>query len=139
MTRGDFKRLSRLRLQEATLLVKRKRFAPGAYYLAGYAVECGLKACIAKKTRQYEFPDRDRLRDAYVHNLTKLVSVADLQPALDRETRADRDFDVNWTTVKDWTEESRYDAAIDTRKAQSLITAISDPRHGVMRWIHRFW
>jgi len=30
----------------------------GAYYLAGYAVECALKACIAKGTQRFEFPDK---------------------------------------------------------------------------------
>src|SRR5438094_3909647 len=31
----------------------------GAFYLGGLAIECALKACIAKKTKRYDFP-RDR-------------------------------------------------------------------------------
>jgi len=36
-------------------------FFDGAYYLAGYAVECAIKACIAKGTRRYEFPDKRKV------------------------------------------------------------------------------
>jgi len=53
--------LSRIRLQEAKALLSLD-FDDGAYYLAGYAVECALKACIAKETRRHEFPDRKELR-----------------------------------------------------------------------------
>jgi hypothetical protein len=47
--------------------------ADGAYYLAGYAVECALKACIAKETKRYEFPDKKRVDSSYSHNLDLLV------------------------------------------------------------------
>lgn len=47
--RQDLQELSRVRLKEATALLKLGLF-DGAYYLAGYAVECALKACIAKAT-----------------------------------------------------------------------------------------
>src|SRR5919106_3680906 len=39
----------------------------GAYYLAGYAVECGLKACIAKQVRRHEFPDRTTVNQSHTH------------------------------------------------------------------------
>jgi HEPN domain-containing protein len=49
MTRKDLQKLAAIRLKEAKLLLAAN--APdGAYYLAGYAVECALKACIAKAT-----------------------------------------------------------------------------------------
>ena len=47
--RKDLQELSKVRLKEATALLKLGLF-DGAYYLAGYAVECALKACIAKGT-----------------------------------------------------------------------------------------
>jgi HEPN domain-containing protein len=46
MHRNDLMRLSRLRIREARVLLEAGEF-PGAYYLAGYAVECALKACVA--------------------------------------------------------------------------------------------
>lgn len=47
MNRSDFQDLAQIRLAEAAALLQAERF-DGAYYLAGYAVECALKACIAK-------------------------------------------------------------------------------------------
>ena len=48
--RRELQDLSKVRLKEATALLQLGLF-DGAFYLAGYAVECGLKACIAKGTR----------------------------------------------------------------------------------------
>ncbi|MGB7136749.1 MAG: HEPN domain-containing protein [Acidobacteriaceae bacterium] len=57
MNRKDLQSLANTRLREARVLFRAKEFS-GAYYLAGYAVECALKACIAKQYRQHDFPDR---------------------------------------------------------------------------------
>jgi hypothetical protein len=46
--RKDLQELSKVRLKEATALLKLELF-DGAFYLAGYAVECALKACVAKE------------------------------------------------------------------------------------------
>ena len=47
-------------------------WADGAYYLAGYAIECALKACIAKATRRYDFPDRKKVDASHTHDLREL-------------------------------------------------------------------
>lgn len=70
------------------------------HYLCGYAVECALKSCIAKRTKVHDFPDKRIVNDSYTHNLNQLVRVAGLQPALDLEMRRDADFGVNWAIVK---------------------------------------
>jgi hypothetical protein len=49
MNRAEFQKLSDLRLHESKALLT-AGLPQGAYYLAGYAVECALKACIAKRT-----------------------------------------------------------------------------------------
>ena len=55
MTRSDLRNLAEWRLIEAKTLLK---VSPsGAYYLAGYAAECALKACYIR-SRHDEFPDR---------------------------------------------------------------------------------
>ena len=46
MNRSDFQQLADVRIDEAAVLFAQGKY-DGAYYLAGYAVECGLKACIA--------------------------------------------------------------------------------------------
>jgi len=58
MKRTDFQDLSRLRMKEARRLFE-AGCPEGAYYLAGYAAECAFKACIAKKTERFEFPDKE--------------------------------------------------------------------------------
>ena len=55
MNRSDFQQLADVRIDEAAVLLVQGKY-DGTYYLAGYAVECGLKACIAKRTERYAFP-----------------------------------------------------------------------------------
>jgi len=42
MNSSDFQKLSAIRLEEARVLLRNKQYA-GAYYLAGYSIECALK------------------------------------------------------------------------------------------------
>ena len=58
MNRIDLQNLANERIAEAKILFDAGKWS-GAYYLAGYAVECGLKACIAKLTKPDEFPDKN--------------------------------------------------------------------------------
>ena len=136
-TRKDLKELARIRLREARAL-QRAGMWDGAYYLAGYAAECGLKACIAKKVRRYDFPDKDLANASYSHNLEALVKAADLLRDLHAATAADPALEVNWGVAKDWREVSRYERRT-RRQAEDLLLAIGDPQHGVFRWIRRFW
>ena len=80
----------------------------GSYYLAGYAVECLLKACIAKETRRHEFPDRKRVDASHTHDLRELVRLAGLEASRRERSRVDPEFDKNWDTVESWSEQSRY-------------------------------
>jgi len=110
----------------------------GAYYLAGYAVQCALKACIARMTQAEEFPDRKRAVDSYTHNLEALVVVADLVDSLANERVADSIFTGFWYQVRDWSENSRYDRW-NRESATELYRAIVDVEHGVLRWLRRHW
>ena len=137
MNRSDLRSLAVLRLQEAKALLN-KRLYDGAYYLTGYAVECGLKSCIAKKTRRHDFPDRRIVNDSYTHDLNQLIKVSGLQAALEVEMQRDRAFEVNWALVKDWNEGSRYERH-DRAAAKSLYAAVADDRHGVFKWLRHHW
>ena len=137
MNRKDFQGLEATRLNEAKVLLKSGHYS-GAYYLAGYVVECALKACIAKQTRRHDFPDRDKWAEIFVHDLTKLMKIAGLQPTLDAEIKTDATFADNWNAVKDWREISRYGKTSQS-EAEALIRAISDSRNGVLRWLKRHW
>jgi len=145
MNRQDFQRLALERLEDAQALLRAGRYS-GSYYLAGYAVECALKACMAGKTKRGDFPPRDA-REYYVHDITKLLDIADLKkqwgiqakgdPKKSRST-PDRAFEAHWTVVKDWTEESRYRSRTH-EQAKALFMAVSDPKHGVLQWLRRYW
>ena len=107
MNREDFQGLSGARLKEARALLD-AGFPDRAYYLAGYAVECALKACLAKKTLRYDFPDKKVVFDSYAHSFTTLVEVAKLESAVLEQRNQDPLFQINWQVVLKWSELTRY-------------------------------
>ena len=138
MNRIDFQKLAEIRIEEAKALLKAKKWA-GAYYLAGYAVEFGLKACIAKKTKRHDYPDKDFAAKCYTHKVEQLVVQAGLQAVFQAARAADPDLDLNWSTVKDWDEKARFERRRTRAQAQSLYDAITDSAHGVLPWIRLRW
>ena len=96
MNRSDFQQLADVRIDEAALLLVEGKYH-GAYYLAGYAVECGLKACLAKLTDRHEFPPKPKsIHDYYSHEIEKLVKTAGLTTQRDADAAADPDLQANW-------------------------------------------
>jgi hypothetical protein len=88
----------------------------GAYYLAGYAVECALKACIAQQFRQHDIPDKKLVNDVYTHDVDKLLDLAGLRPTLRQDAVAHPALQTNWNVAKDWKETARYNPASRRRK-----------------------
>ena len=89
MNRRDLQSLANVRLREARVLLRAKEFS-GAYYLAGYAVECALKACVAKQYKRHDFPDKKIVNDSWTHDLKKLAAIANIDDALlDRSNNDD--------------------------------------------------
>lgn len=139
MNRSDFQKLARLRIKEAKILLDHACYE-GAYYLTGYAVECALKACIAKKTNRFEFPPKPEfVRDLYKHDLVHLVKMAGLESDLKSEMVSVVEFRAYWGTVKDWSEQVRYETAIDARRANDIYLAVADKKHGVLTWLKKYW
>jgi HEPN domain-containing protein len=139
MNRADFQKLAELRIREAKVLLDGKRYE-GAYYLAGYEVECALKACIARKTKRYDFPPNDKtVREFYTHDLEKLAKGADLGGALKIKEDSDVQFSLNWAVIKGWKEQARYEPQIDDKRAHDLYSAITDKKHGVLIWLKKYW
>jgi HEPN domain-containing protein len=135
--RKDLQDLSKVRLREARSLLSVGLY-DGAYYLAGYSVECALKACIAKGTRRYEFPDKKKVDSSYTHNFHNLIGIAGLAEKHFEQTRSDPDFRKNWEVVQSWSEESRY-RRHRPDAAEKLLGAIGDRSHGVISWIKLQW
>jgi len=138
MNRADLQVLADIRVSDAQVLLNAGRH-PAAYYLVGYAVECALKACIAKQIREHDFPDKKLIVDSYTHVLEQLLRISGLKVEFDKKIRADKALEVNWTTVKDWDESSRYDSSITDVKARDLFTAVTDPANGVLTWLKTQW
>ncbi|WP_162417796.1 HEPN domain-containing protein [Cyclobacterium roseum] len=136
MNRNSLQELSRLRIKEGKILLD-NQFYDGAYYLCGYSVECALKACIAKKTKQYDFPDKKVVVESHTHEIIKLVKIAGLEIDL-RNRLIDPNFQLNWTLVKDWSEISRYRRNSEL-EALDLYSAITTKKHGIMTWIKKHW
>jgi len=107
--------------------------------LLGYAVECALKACVAKQVKRYDFPDKKLANEAFVHDLEKLVRVAGLAPAFDNDRRTNRALELNWAVVKDWSEASRYELGTTEAQARDFYTACTEPRNGILPWIKKRW
>ena len=135
-TRKDFQRLAELRAKEATALA-RSRNQQGAYYLAGFAVECALKACIAKKTRRHDFPaDAKHAGRVYSHDLTELLKLADLNDRLVKDSRANRQLATNWGVLKAWRIDCRYETS--GLNGKDMVDSLSSP-DGVLAWIKLHW
>jgi len=130
VNRQEFQVLAETRLVEAQVLFRNDRF-DGAYYLAGYVIECALKACIAKRTRQDEFPDKEFARKVWTHDLEKLLDATDI-------VIEGSESKLKWNVVKDWSENCRYQTH-DAKKARDMLDAVSDVQHGVLQCLKRYW
>jgi HEPN domain-containing protein len=131
-TRKDFQRLAELRAKEAATLSKTGN-QQGAYYLAGFAVECALKACIAKRTRRHDFPaDEEYVGKVYTHNLDQLLKLAHLDAQLDADMKARPQLANNWDLVRRWKVDSRYETS--NLGGRDLNVAVNS-EDGVLQWI----
>jgi hypothetical protein len=135
-TRKDFQRLADLRTKEAELLARGGK-QQGAHYLGGFAIECALKACIAKKTRRYDFPDQKFAARIHSHDLGELLKIAGLQPQLEKELKGNPHFAANWGVVSLWRIEDRYETT--GLGGRDMVSAITAPKDGVLQWIRLFW
>lgn len=140
MNRLQWQLLAELWLVDAKALLDAHRWS-AAYYLAGYAVECGLKACIlARLTAVPEaiFEDKKFSEKCWTHSVLELVKLAGLETAREADSRANPVLGQNWQVVKDWSERARYQTA-SHQKAKKLYDAITDQANGVMPWIRNRW
>jgi HEPN domain-containing protein len=137
MNRSDLQKLAQLRVEDATVLLRARRWA-GAYYLAGYAVECALKACIAKQVKEFDFPDKEIVKNSYVHDLTKLLNLSGVGHLHEQELKKNDAFNDFWAVIKDWNETSRY-ADTQEKIAQDMVKAVTDAKDGVLKWLMNHW
>jgi hypothetical protein len=137
MNRVDLQGIAETRIQESSALLA-AGFPDGAYDPAGYAIECALKACIAKRTREHDFPEKALATRSYTHKLQDLLIVAELKTELEETLQADPTVEASWAIVKDWSEESRYEKRT-LQEAEILLRAIQDEKRGLLPWIMQRW
>jgi len=140
VTRPEFQQLSQDRIVDAQALLLAKRWS-GAYYLAGYAVECGLKACILKYVAAHLeviFKKKRFQADCWTHDFDTLIKQAELDLDWKAERDKSSDFARNWLTISDWSEDSRYQSKTQA-EAESLFDAVTHPTDGVLTWIMNHW
>jgi HEPN domain-containing protein len=140
MNRQDFQRLAAVRLAEAEALLAAGRW-DGAYYLAGYAVECGLKACILARVEREGviFEDKRFAEKCWTHDIEILLGLAGLTEDKDADSSRNPAFGRNWQIAAKWRETARYQPAVSEAHARELHGALSDPQHGVLSWLSSRW
>jgi len=112
----------------------------GAYYLSGYAVECGLKACILRRVEETGiiFVERKFLDKCWTHDFNELIESAGLTAIRKTDIVANDKLRRNWAVAAEWDEQARY-AIWSHQKAKNLYKAITTLDHGVLTWIKTHW
>jgi HEPN domain-containing protein len=134
--RATFQQLAEMRLAEAKLL-QAKGLYSGAYYLAGYAIECALKAKIAADFRENEIPELKRVQSIYTYDLNALLGLAVLKEDLDAEKELNPELYERWTIARAWSENARY--KVWTEANASAILGAIDGADGILEWLRNRW
>lgn len=143
MNRVDWQQIAEEKLLAANALLAASQW-PSAYYLAGYAIECGLKSCILARlagSPEVIFEENRGKRyseKCWTHNIEDLVDLAGLKPDRDTAVVAAPALATNWAIVSKWSEAARYQMKTQL-ESQALYNAITDPTTGVMQWIRARW
>lgn len=128
------------RLEDARVLLGGSRWS-AAYYISGYALECGLKSCVIRFVENHPdiiFADREYSKKCWTHDIENLLRLADLKPNLDNDIGNNPRLFYKWSIAKGWNETVRYRTVVET-DARNLFDAISDTQDGVLQWIRQYW
>jgi HEPN domain-containing protein len=137
--------MSEERIKDAKVLIEGARWE-FAYYVAGYAVECALKACMLSRIIHtgWIFDDdaKKTIEACRTHEFTRLIQMANLRDELNNRLAQSANvgdaFNANWKTVEKWTVDSRYQAKTEV-EATNLYSAITQEPDGVLKWIQNYW
>lgn len=135
--RADLRANAERKLADAKTLLGVKS-PSNSYYLAGYAIELGIKACIAAQVAADTVPSKELLKGFLEHDFRKLIGLAGLATALKEKQDADSDFGANWAIISEWSPDVRYENT-DMMSAQVFIQAVDDSTTGVLTWIKNYW
>lgn len=137
LKRIDLQANAEAKLADAELLLQHGRYS-SAYYLAGYSIEIGLKACIALQVAAETIPDKAFLNNVWNHKFSTLLGLAGLATALKEKQDSDRKFAASWAIVLEWSPDARYETK-DLMSAQLMVNAVAAANSGVLPWIRTYW
>lgn len=135
-SRKELESLARQRLKTLEL---QNRF--GHYDIvrsdSGLVVEFALKAAVCKTSGLDFYPQTSRYK---VHNLEKLISLANLTTELIQE-KSKKEFFDNWSLLSQWNVNFRYQTiGKDEQKvAKQYLDAVAKEGEGVFPWVKKFW
>lgn len=147
--RADFQRLATLRLTEAQTLLTHG-LPDGAFYLAGYAVECALKSTICRTLGIDDFfeaysskPHGAKVRDDVVqkfktHDYGTLLVLSGLYHKLSADLLTDKALNDSWSTFQNqnWSEQQRY--ATVSKATSDAVDFIESVTY-FLQWISQHW
>ena|SRR5579871_6183072 len=140
MTRTDWQQIAEERAKDAQALIIASQWS-GAYYLGGYAVECGLKSCVLRRLAtapELIFVDKQFGEKCWTHDLENLIALADLETVRAAAIAANAALGMSWQVVFNWSEQDRYRIKTET-EARNLVTAVTDSTNRVLPWIKGHW
>ncbi len=141
MNRRKLQFLAKTRLQDAKVLLGRKRWS-AAYCLCGYAIECAFKARLLRHIGESDalYGDsgfRKKVNEFWTHDLGTLLSSGGLEAEFGAARGADPMLDGFWSVTVQWKETSRYEEKSES-EAKTLFQAVSDSA-GVFQWFLNRW
>jgi hypothetical protein len=119
----DLRAIAGARLRDAEVLLAGKRF-DGAFYTCGYAVELALKARICRTLKWSGFPESAQdfkgLQSVKTHDLEVLLKFSGI------EARVLAKHAAEWTVVRAWNPEQRYQAVgrMPPNQATNMVSCV---------------
>ena len=117
LLKAELKRIARERLVDAETLFDAGRF-DGATYLCGYVMEIVLKLRVCKTLKWEGFPDSRKEFEKYLsfktHDFDSLLHLSGV------EDKVKQSYLSEWSTVKTWTPELRYNRVVPMNRVEIL-------------------
>ena len=134
----DFKILSDRYRKSAESLFNAEQFDV-AYYLAGYSVECLLKAIICKRLGPNEYPPSNVNSTHYTHSVEQLTKTAGIEKDLEFEKGKSSELKKSYMVLKDWDPKIlRYDSSsLGKEKAKNYVDEIKNEK-GFIVWLNKY-
>src|SRR5215470_18125812 len=101
ISKADLEALADTRLGDAVHLFQATRYS-AAYYLAGYAVELGIKARIAGLFQANVIPEKGFVNAVYSHKLDELLGLAGIKERLKDDMKDDALLSSAWGVASKW-------------------------------------